>query len=415
MISKKRGGTLKRRSICPTKKKMEECSSDENCSWNRIKSKCYKKSKRQRKSNENTLSGRYVRSICPTKKNFKECDLDDLCQWNRAKEKCYKKFVPGNMLTYIIHGFYRTFENSTDLERFTDLLDYYYLIYYVIDEENNQISVDDQIFNIFNLTIIPKQYRLDRLRKMPIFFKEHGIPFEIRQPNQMQPDTPRRAYYKKYNQKNPFLLPNKELFQIAFNEPDQFTNYTQITSNTSFECFIQSLFSLGLRDPKQGKKDVVKIQKNKFKGVKFEEAAKYFETSFGLHPGQIKYEETEFECDSCMDVFFDNLLENNCATIISLLIYRMNDSTTFGHFMIVYKLNDELVFFDPQLNAHYENSSRLQDDFNAEGQEISFYGYFKTNNITQPVELKNNSCPINFYRGGYNNGGKRNKKFTKRK
>jgi len=405
MVSKRKGGgTLKRRSICPTKKKVEECHSHEICSWNRVKSKCYKKSKRQlTSSNENTLLGRYVRSICPTKKNFKACDLDDLCQWNRVKEKCYKKFVPGNMLTYNIHGFRRTFKNSTELKEFIDRINYYYLLYSLDDEENNQISVDDQIFNINNLTIIPEKYRLDRLRKMPFFFKEHGIPFEIRQPNQMQPDTPRRAYYKKYNQKNPFLLPNKQLFQIAFTDPAQFTNYTQITSNTSFECFIQSLFSLGLRDPKQGKKDVVKLQKNKFKGVKFEEAARYFETSFGLHPGQIQYKESEFEYPDLMDDFFKTLLENNCATIFSLLIYRIDESTTFGHFMIVYKMNDELVFFDPQLNVHYENISHLQHDFANEGQEISFYGYYETNNIAQPVELKNNSCPIHFYRGGYNN------------
>jgi hypothetical protein len=406
MISKKktqRGGTLKRRSICPTKKSVEDCNSDEICRWNRIKSRCYKKSKRQLKSNVNTLSGRYVRSICPTKKNFKECDLDDLCRWNRGKEKCYKKFVPGNMLTYIIPGFYRTFKNSTDLERFIDLLDYYYLIYYVIDEEQNQILVEDQILNITNLTIIPEKYRLDRLRKMPIFFKEHDIPFEIRQPNQMQTDTPRRAYYKKYNQKNPVLLPNKQLFQITFNDPDQFINYTQITSNTSFECFIQTLFSLGLRDVKEGKKDVVKLQKKKFRGVKFVEAAKYFETSFGLRPGQIQYNELPFEYAGLMDDFFENLLENNCATIFSL-IYRMNDSTIFGHFMIVYKLNDELFFFDPQLNVHYENLSHVQYTFEVErDQEILFYGYFETNNITQPIELKNNSCPINFYHGGYNN------------
>jgi hypothetical protein len=133
------------------------------------------------------------------------------------------------------------------------------------------------------------------------------------------------------------------------------------------------------------------------------EAAKYFETSFGLRPGQIQYNELPFEYAGLMDDFFENLLENNCATIFSL-IYRMNDSTIFGHFMIVYKLNDELFFFDPQLNVHYENLSHVQYTFEVErDQEILFYGYFETNNITQPIELKNNSCPINFYHGGYNN------------
>jgi len=215
----------------------------------------------------------------------------------------------------------------------------------------------------------------------------------------MQTDTPRRAYYKKYNQKNPFLLPNKQLFQISFNDPGQFTNYTQITSNTLFECFIQTLFSLGLRDPKQGKKDVVKLKKIKAKGVQFAEAATYFEAIFELQPGQIQYNETPFDYAGLMDDFFDNLLENNCATIFSF-IYRTNDSnaTIFGHFMIVYKVNDELVFFDPQLNVHYENLSHLQYNFEVDRNvEIMFYGYFETNYITQPIELKNNSCPIKFY------------------
>jgi hypothetical protein len=400
MISKKKKkigfvASPKRTSKCPLKLKEDECNSDDTCIWNHPKSKCYKKSKRQIISAQNKLSGRYVRSRCPSITKYKDCYFDESCRWNRAKEKCYKKWIPSQKLTYKIPQFYRSFQHNSDLKRFADILEYYNMSFYVdaIESEKNQILVDEQVFNMTNLLIIPEKYRLERLRKMPMLFKEHGIPFEIAHPEQLQTDTPRRVYYKTFYRNNTFLLP-KPLFQISFKDPGQFELYTQITSKTGNECFIQTLFSLGLRDVKEGKKDVAKIKKTNVKGVQFHEAAKYFETSFGLQPGQIFYNEYEYTTMREMDDIFKQNLENNFATIFSLSFLNYN-SDLLGHFLIVYKLFDTLFYFDPQLNKHYKTLSQLVYEMEVDRNlNILAYGFYETKNITKPIELKNNYCPI---------------------
>lgn len=398
MPSKKKIGLYsspKRRSKCPLKLKEDECNSNDPCIWNRLKSKCYKKSKKQIISAQNKLSGRYFRSRCPSIKNFKTCYFDDSCRWNRTKEKCYKKWIPSNRLTYKIHEFYRSFQNNSDLKRFADILEYYKMSFYIddIESEKNQILVNEQMFNIVNLSIIPEKYRLERLRHMPMLFKEHGIPFEIANPEQLQTDTPRRVYYKTFYRNNTFLLP-KPLFQISFKDPRQFELYTQITSKTGNECFIQTLFSLGLRDVKEGKKDVAKIKKTNVKGVQFDEAANYFETSFGLQPGQILYNENKYTTMPEMDDFFKQNLENNFATIFSLSFFNYN-SDLLGHYLIVYKVFDTLHYFDPQMNKHYENLSNLMYELGVvRNLNIVAYGFYETHNIKNPIELKNNYCPI---------------------
>jgi hypothetical protein len=388
--------------MCPTKKGVDECKSDENCSWNRIKSRCYKKSKKQ---NENKLTGFYARSICPTKKTSMACNFDDSCRWNGTKEKCYKKWVPADKLSYQINGFKRSFANRADFEQFIDFLEYYNFIFFISDEENYQISVDDQIFNIINVFILPEKYRIEKLRKMPTIFQQWGIPFDRLSFGLMQPNTPRRKYYKtNFYNNTPVILPNNRLFQISFGNPRQFTNYTQITSNILSECFIQTLFSLGLRNEKEGKKDVAKMKKKKSTGVAFVEAAKYFETIFGLMDGQIQYQEDTFNFSEYlpdMDDFFGEWLENNYATIISLLFFNPQEKKNFGHFMILYKFNDTLFYFDPQMNVHFQDLSHLvyyyEEILNM---EMIYYGYYTTKNIKQPIELKTNACPIRFNDGG---------------
>jgi len=398
MISKKNGyNTPKRKSKCPLKLKNDECNLDDQCVWNRSKSKCYKKSKRQIIGAQNKLLGRYVRSRCPSIKKYKDCYFDESCRWNRSKEKCYKKSIPTQMISYRIPEFYRSFQTKDDLKRFADILEYYNMSFYVddIESEKNQILVNEQMFSMTNLLIIPEKYRLERLRKIPMLFKEHGIPFEIAHPEQLQTATPRRVYYKTFYRENPFLLP-KPLFQISFKDPRQFELYTQITSKKHNECFIQSLFSLGLREINQGKKDAAKIKKKNSIGVRFDEAANYFETSFGLQPGQILYNENEFTTMDEMDDFFEDNLENNFATIFSFIFFNYK-SDLLGHFLIVYKLFDNLHYFDPQLNKHYENLSQLVYEMEVDRNlNIVAYGFYETNNITKPIELKNNYCPIQF-------------------
>jgi len=102
-------------------------------------------------------------------------------------------------------------------------------------------------------------------------------------------DTPRKVYAREYLNHPVQLLGKKWLFQVSFSNPEQFINYKQITGTepTGYECFIQSLFTLGLRDRKKGKQDLEEIKKNNISGIRFEKASRYFEKSFGLDTGRI--------------------------------------------------------------------------------------------------------------------------------
>ena len=213
--------------------------------------------------------------------------------------------------------------------------------------------------------------------------------------------TPRKAYVNKYfvgKEKPVTLLGKRDFFQVSFTNPNQFKKYVQITDKPRIDCFIQTLFSLGLRDRKEGKKDIVKLEKYKI-GIKNSDAAKYIQTSFGLKPGQVDFRifdnvfknNDEFKKD-----ISDNLqrnIDNNYATIVFLEYEK--GKRNWGHYIVAYKYNDKIVYFDPQDKTHTKHTHKLS----LEGVIVSRYGYFKIKNVRKSVELQNNICPMEFLGG----------------
>lgn len=68
-----------------------------------------------------------------------------------------------------------------------------------------------------------------------------------------------------------------------------------------------------------------------------------------------------------------------------------------GHYVIAYKYNDIVNYFDPQQKIHTTNPEELSP----KGWYIAQYGYFRTINIKKSTKLKDTTCPIEFF-GGLN-------------
>ena len=96
-----------------------------------------------------------------------------------------------------------------------------------------------------------------------------------------QEKTPRKTYARRYFKTPPTLLGNEPLFQVTF-RPRQFKNYVNLAEDPKMDCFIQSLFSLGLRNVDVAKEEVIGINETATIGVSFETAEKYIANSFGI-------------------------------------------------------------------------------------------------------------------------------------
>ena len=202
--------------------------------------------------------------------------------------------------------------------------------------------------------------------------------------------TPRTVYAKRYN-KLVTLLGNTTLFQVSFDTPDQFNRYVQITAKPNVECFIQALFSLRLRDLQSAKEDIVRIQPYKH-GVLYSEAANYFRALFGLHETQLHYYAREYTPWSKIDTMLTKQLVNNHATIFTIRVQTPTER--WGHYMVAYKFNGQLHYYDPQ----NKQSSTTIEFFNTPVQKIIGYGTFEVNKVVTTV-MKKNVDPIPFYGG----------------
>lgn len=165
--------------------------------------------------------------------------------------------------------------------------------------------------------------------------------------------TPRTQYACRF--KNPIYLSERDLFQIHFDTPDQFIQYTNLSKAPKLDCGYQSLFALGLLEVEHAKKSAEEVNKKGKVGIFTNELRTFFRINFGFTPNEtIHTYERRF-----IKLFLENNLANNHATII-LLHFAKN-----GHYIVAYKYKDVVHFYDPQANKH-----RTVDE------KTSFY-YFK--------------------------------------
>jgi len=164
--------------------------------------------------------------------------------------------------------------------------------------------------------------------------------------------TPRTQYTCKYFKK-PIYLSERDLFQIHFETPDQFIQYTNLSKAPKLDCGYQSLFALGLLEVEHAKKSAAEVNTKGKVGIYTQELISFFRVNFGFTPNEtIHTYERRF-----IKLFLENNLANNHATIL-LLHFEKN-----GHYIVAYKYKGVVHFYDPQLNRHRTVDEKTTFDY----------------------------------------------------
>ena len=163
--------------------------------------------------------------------------------------------------------------------------------------------------------------------------------------------TPRTQYACRF--KKPIYLSERDLFQIHFDTPDQFIQYTNLSKAPKLDCGYQSLFALGLIEVEHAKKSAQEVNTKGKVGIFTNELRTFFRLNFGFTPNEtIHTYERRF-----IKLFLENNLANNHATIL-LLHFAKN-----GHYIVAYKYKDVVHFYDPQANKHRTVDEKTSFDY----------------------------------------------------
>jgi len=201
---------------------------------------------------------------------------------------------------------------------------------------------------------------------------KQDIPLKPRIPSFMYHDiSPRTAYATRHFSAPIKVLGRRSLFQVSFT-PEQFQQYKRINyydHGKRFDggsCVIHALFSLGLRNVTEAKKDVqvmdYRSKKQKEEGVYRRINAKYLENIMKLPKGSIKV-----WINKCVDTTVEDelkrvmnlLLENNHATIFGVSFYDNDEKKTSGHAVVAYKRDGIVEYFDPQTFKRTKNNKSI--------------------------------------------------------
>jgi len=151
------------------------------------------------------------------------------------------------------------------------------------------------------------------------------------------------------------------MFQVNYIDVSQFTNHVNLSHYPRIDCFFQSIFSLGLRDVTIAKKDANDVNIKGNAGVDTNEIKLFIKNAFNLTPKEyvkigfyhldeyviVKQSGNEFINELITSTLYHKLKEGY-ATIIYVNRYVSENGFTGGHFIVVYKYNDTIYFFDPQ-------------------------------------------------------------------
>jgi hypothetical protein len=222
------------------------------------------------------------------------------------------------------------------------------------------------------------------------------------------PNTPRKNYAKRYFQKPIMLLEKNKLFQVSI-DIDQFKDYVNISNipDGKYDCVIQSLFSLGLRDVKKAKRESLEINENLKRGIVPSIIAKYLTSSFGLPDNSIvsktlniRNSRLELADEEIIEFFNKNLLNNHATFFNPVFEY---EGKKYGHAMIIYKDNDVIYYFNPQ-NKRYINHSgviarHLEFMYNSSTFKLASTSYFSLPKvIKKPIPYLHTECILEYKR-----------------
>jgi hypothetical protein len=218
-------------------------------------------------------------------------------------------------------------------------------------------------------------------------------------------NTPRKIYAKKYLGHEVFLIPSVShngysLFQVNFSNEEQFKNYLNLSeTETQNDCFFQSVYSLGLRDLDLAKKNSENIELHGVEGVDTRDVENYIKESFGLKKSvasgfvNANVEKwTEERLIEQLGVWLEDL-KDNCGTLLFLTL-----SDGGGHFIVAYKYNNTIYYFDPQGTRQQDNeviiSTNIKDILLS---ELIQFLCFYIEDLTEKIPLIKNDCHVEFY------------------
>jgi len=203
------------------------------------------------------------------------------------------------------------------------------------------------------------------------------------------------------------------LLQVSCDGLAQFQQYPNLSLGTQgpVDCFVQSLFSLGLIEAGCAKEHAKQIN-SEGKGVLFDVGGEYLCRVFGVARGMIKYTK-KMVCDSInkhtnsgaklqITEFLKKYLKPGNATIITLYFHKYGKFTN-AHYMIAYKNKTDaeaIYYFDPQqqdvLPKNKTISRTLQHLINYNKSFICEFGYYSIFEMNEPMTLLTDTCPIPF-------------------
>ena len=229
--------------------------------------------------------------------------------------------------------------------------------------------------------------------------------------------TPRTLYAKR-NFKKPIMLLNQKngkhdlLFQVTFNEKQfrKFVGPNDPDTSPMFDCVVQTLFSLGLRDVNLAKQNSKTINNKKVSFMRPSKIKKYISEAFDIDQKNIVFNFKSVKSYNEVDEFFYENLENNYASYCSISFKKKGevskDKVVSSHALVVYKKNNILHYFDPQrksrktgtnfleysLSIMYELDEYGEKDTNMN--DISKLRWFQIVDLKEKKPLVRNDCII---------------------
>lgn len=204
---------------------------------------------------------------------------------------------------------------------------------------------------------------------------------------------------------------NSVMFQVNYNDVSQFTNYENLHNKPKIDCFFQTIFSLGLRDVKIAKKDSININAYGKSGVSSDEIQSFIKNAFNLSSNEV-VEFTYIHLDKyiiqrkkgkkfinrTIGKFLKSKLKEGYASVIFVERFY-EDGRKGGHYIIAYKDNGDIYYFDPQKkskNIKMVVVVNSTDIYKVLDSGIISFGYFTINNLKSPMPLVDTSCPIRY-------------------
>ena len=228
-----------------------------------------------------------------------------------------------------------------------------------------------------------------------------------------QIETPIQKFYRLQQAIKRTVPAEQKLFQVSatIEQLKNYVNLTNIDPDIRVDCFIQSLFASAISGTPSAQRASLFENKHNL-GVKIPNALNCISKAFGIKrdnllgytfyntdiydirhgdPTETYFSPTptDFNGVEYINNYLDLNLVSNYITFLTI-VFENDDGSEEGHAIVCMKINEQLIFFDPQNNEEglYE---KLEDYLH--GIRVLRYIFFQfVVPLREPLILKNDSC-----------------------